>query len=76
LRFELDVREGAEHAEDKVTLRCRSNDVRQVGIVPDEVRRQELLDGIQVVGVPCLDPATNRRLVLLYRHRRRSLSRR
>ena len=70
LDLEVEVWEGGEGVGDVVALRLRSDDVGQVGVVADELGRQQLLRGVKVLGVPYLYPAADDGLRVLCRHAR------
>jgi hypothetical protein len=66
----VEVWEGGEVVGDVLSLRLWSDDIGQVGVVADELRRQQFLRGVKVLGVPGLYPAAEDGLRVFCRHAR------
>jgi hypothetical protein len=70
LDLEVEVWEGGEGVGDVLSFRLRSDDVGQVGVVADELGRQQLLGGVKVLGVSGLHPAADDGHRVVCRHAR------
>jgi hypothetical protein len=70
LDLEVQVRERGQISGDELSLRLRSDDVGKVGVVADELGRQQLLRGVKVLGIPRLHPAADDGLRLACKHAR------
>jgi hypothetical protein len=68
LDLEVEVWEGGQIVGDVLSLSPRSDDVGEVGVVTDELGRQQLLRGVKILGVPRLHPAADDGLRVFRRH--------
>jgi hypothetical protein len=66
----VEIRKGSQHSSDEFQLRCGSIHIRQVGVVPNVIRRQQVFNDIQILPVPRFNPAMNNGILLFHGHRK------